>query len=127
MKYGYPPDPPRNRGDSSRFPFDVFAFGRQNQCAGCVAVVETSDRAVVEQALRIRDGVGEDPWQVREAGADHNERQILLTGLMAGLADRGKVAVVEVLHLVDEQGDTGVDATSVLGKVEDQIGEICVQ
>ena len=70
---------------------------------------EPVDDDVAEQPLGVRLGGGERDRQVRQPGADHDQRGALLADLVAGAAERGELGGGDVLHLVDEERDADAE------------------
>src|SRR5690606_36231859 len=62
--------------------------------------------------------------QMRQAGAHDDERRAGLRQLVAGCAQGGDVLWLQVLHLVDEQGDAGPDVRGKLGDVGEQFHQV---
>ena len=67
--------------------------------------VEPVDPLVAEEPLGVGLRGREHRRQVRQPGADDDQRQPGLADLVAGGAERGDVVGPEVLHLVDEDRD----------------------
>jgi hypothetical protein len=61
---------------------------------------------------------------VRQARADDDERRARLRELVARRAQRRDVVHLEVLHLVDEQGDADADVGGELGHHPEQLDEV---
>ena len=64
---------------------------------------------------------------MRQAGADDDQRGVLLADLVAGGAERGQLVGVDVLHLVDEQPDADGQVGGQVGGVAEQLGEVHLQ
>ena len=88
---------------------------------------QRTEGCVVEQALGIGPRLGEDPRKVRQACTDDVERFVLLPGFVARLADGREFVDLQVLHLVDEQGNTAIEFDRGIAQVQCKIGEIRLQ
>ena len=89
-----------------------------------VVGIEAIDPHVAEEALRVRLRLREAPRQVGQARAQHEERQVALAGLVAGLAQRAELFEREVLHLVDEQRGPDLEVAGSRAEVDGQVGEV---
>ena len=97
--------------------------GRLERAVGGVAG-EPVDALVAEEPLAVGLAGAEHRGQVREAGADHDDRQPRLAELVAGRAQRRDVVGAEVLHLVDEDADALADVGGEAAEVGEQLDEV---
>ncbi len=103
---------------------DLFAQGRRAQGEIGGDPVEPVDALVTEQPLRVRLRRGQQGRQVRQPGADHDQRRAGLGQLVAGGAQRRDVVRHAVLHLVDEQRDAAPDVGGDARRVGEQFDEV---
>src|SRR3954452_16846631 len=100
---------PVQRVEGGRLEFDVLTGGGGPQGPVGGLPVEPVDAQVPEQPLRVALRRAEHRRQMGETRADDDQRRTLLRQLVAGGADRRDVVGLDVLHLVDEQGDPVAD------------------
>ena len=97
--------------------------GRGQRAVGLVAG-EPVDALVAEEPLAVGLARRQHRRQVRQAGADDDERQTRLAHLVAGRADRRDVLGAEVLHLVDEDGDPPAEVGGQAADVGEELDEV---
>ena len=81
-------------------------------------------RHVAEEPLGVGLRGGQHRGQVRQAGADDDERGAGLGELVAGRAQCRDVVDAQVLHLVDEQRHPDPDVAGELGHHGEQLDEV---
>ena len=88
------------------------------------SAVEPVDPLVAKEPLRVGLRRRQHRWQVRQSGADDDDRQPRLRDLVAGGADRRDVLGRQVLHLVDEDRDALADVRGEATHVAEQLDEV---
>ena len=106
---------------------DTLAPGRGDQRQVGGLPVQPVDPHVAEQALGIALAGRQHGRQVRQAGADHDQRPAGLGELVARRAQRGHVGRRNVLHLVDEQRDPDPEVGRHRRGVGQQLGQVDLQ